>query len=131
MIQAVQVIDKQERQDAIDQVRKKSWHSMAGELTEEEWAEQEKDMNTVLDQIVKEEVRRLILEESKRPDGRAVEEIRPLSSEIDVLPRTHGSGIVPTRTNPGVKRLYVGGTRRCANPGWFGFGGIQTLYAPL
>ena len=55
--------------------------------------QQEKDMNTVLDQIVKEEVRRLILEEGKRPDGRAVDEIRPLSSEIDVLPRTHGSGL--------------------------------------
>ncbi|KFZ40059.1 polynucleotide phosphorylase [Thermoactinomyces sp. Gus2-1] len=93
LIQAVQVIDKQERQDAIDQVKEEVLAQMAGELTEEEWAEQEKDMNTVLDQIVKEEVRRLILEEGKRPDGRAVDEIRPLSSEIDVLPRTHGSGL--------------------------------------
>ncbi|MBA4550041.1 polyribonucleotide nucleotidyltransferase [Thermoactinomyces intermedius] len=93
LIQAVQVIDKQERQDAIDQVKEEVLAQMAEELTEEEWAEQEKDMNTVLDQIVKEEVRRLILEEGKRPDGRAVDEIRPLSSEIDVLPRTHGSGL--------------------------------------
>ncbi|QBK14608.1 polyribonucleotide nucleotidyltransferase [Thermoactinomyces vulgaris] len=93
LIQAVQVIDKQERQDAIDQVKEEVLAQMAGELTEEEWVEQEKDMNTVLDQIVKEEVRRLILEEGKRPDGRAVDEIRPLSSEIDVLPRTHGSGL--------------------------------------
>jgi polyribonucleotide nucleotidyltransferase len=93
LIQAVQVIDKQERQDAIDQVKEEVLARMAEELTEEEWTEQEKDMNTVLDQIVKEEVRRLILEEGKRPDGRAVDEIRPLSSEIDVLPRTHGSGL--------------------------------------
>ncbi len=41
----------------------------------------------------KETVRRMILREHKRPDGRALEEIRPLSAEVDVLPRTHGSGL--------------------------------------
>ena len=43
--------------------------------------------------MVKEEVRRLITEEKIRPDGREVDEIRPLSSEVGVLPRTHGSGL--------------------------------------
>ena len=93
LIQAVQVIEKQERQDAIDQVKEQVFEKMAEELSEEEFAELEKDIDAVLDQIVKEEVRRLILEEGKRPDGRAVDEIRPLSSEIDILPRTHGSGL--------------------------------------
>jgi len=41
----------------------------------------------------KETVRRMILRQSKRPDGRGMEEIRSLSSEIDILPRTHGSAI--------------------------------------
>lgn len=45
------------------------------------------------DAVVKKEIRRAILEEGKRPDGRAPEEIRPLSSEIGVLPRAHGSSI--------------------------------------
>jgi polyribonucleotide nucleotidyltransferase len=41
----------------------------------------------------KETVRRMILQDHKRPDGRALNEIRPLSAEIDILPRTHGSAI--------------------------------------
>lgn len=45
------------------------------------------------DAIIKKEVRRAILEENVRPDGRTPEEIRPLSSEVGVLPRTHGSSI--------------------------------------
>src|SRR5699024_10178849 len=47
----------------------------------------------VLDELVKEEVRRLITEEKVRPDGRKIDEIRPLSSRVGVLPRTHGSGL--------------------------------------
>ena len=41
----------------------------------------------------KETVRRMILKEHKRPDGRALDEIRPLSAEVDILPRTHGSAL--------------------------------------
>ncbi len=41
----------------------------------------------------KETVRRMILKEQKRPDGRKLEEIRPLSAEVDILPRTHGSAL--------------------------------------
>jgi len=41
----------------------------------------------------KETVRRMILKEHKRPDGRAIDEIRPLSAEVDILPRTHGSAL--------------------------------------
>ncbi|MGA8943504.1 MAG: polyribonucleotide nucleotidyltransferase, partial [Thermoactinomyces sp.] len=89
----VQVFDKQERQDAIDQVKEQIVEKFVEELGEEEFAEKEKDIHTVMDQIVKEEVRRLILEEGKRPDGRKFDEIRPLSSEIDILPRAHGSGL--------------------------------------
>src|SRR5699024_6498941 len=46
-----------------------------------------------LDKIVKEEVRRLITDGKKRPDGRGLREIRPLSSKVGVLPRTHRSGL--------------------------------------
>ena len=52
-----------------------------------------KQVKEILDKIVKEEVRRLITEEKIRPDGRKVDEIRPLSSEVGLLPRTHGSGL--------------------------------------
>ena len=56
-----------------------------------------KDMNDEICQysinLEKDEVRRLITEEKVRPDGRKIDEIRPLSSEIDLLPRVHGSGL--------------------------------------
>jgi len=93
ILEAVQVTEKQARQDAIDQVKADVLEKMTEGLSEDELAEQEKSINYVLDKIVKEEVRRLIVEEGKRPDGRKAEEIRPLSSEVDILPRTHGSGL--------------------------------------
>jgi polyribonucleotide nucleotidyltransferase len=93
LIKAIQVVEKQARQEAIDEVKQAVVEQMQQQLSEEQFAEQEQDINKTLDLIVKEEVRRLILEEGKRPDGRTTEEIRPLSSEINILPRTHGSGL--------------------------------------
>ncbi|WP_138158927.1 polyribonucleotide nucleotidyltransferase [Peptoniphilus catoniae] len=52
-----------------------------------------KDIEETLESIEIEEVRREILEDNIRPDGRALDEIRPLSSETSLLPRTHGSGL--------------------------------------
>lgn len=46
-----------------------------------------------LDKIFKKEVRRTILEDKKRPDGRGISEVRPVSAQVGVLPRTHGSAI--------------------------------------
>jgi len=55
------------------------------------------DYETVIGEVIykfeKETVRRLILKEHKRPDGRKLDEIRALSSEVDILPRTHGSAL--------------------------------------
>ncbi|MBA4494379.1 polyribonucleotide nucleotidyltransferase [Paenactinomyces guangxiensis] len=93
LIEAVQVAEKHARQDAIDQVKAQVAEQLAQELGEVVYPEKEKDIQMTLDKIVKEEVRRLILEQGKRPDGRSTEEIRPLSSEVDILPRTHGSGL--------------------------------------
>ena len=47
----------------------------------------------ILDNIEKDEVRRLITEDKVRPDGRKIDEIRPLESQVDLLPRTHGSAL--------------------------------------
>jgi polyribonucleotide nucleotidyltransferase len=93
LLTAVQVTEKQARQDAIDEVKQQVIEKLTEEMGEEAVAEKEKDIVITLDQIVKEEVRRLILEEGKRPDGRSLDEIRPLSSQIGILPRTHGSGL--------------------------------------
>src|SRR5690625_7686689 len=52
-----------------------------------------KQVKSILESMVKDEVRRLITTEKIRPDGRKIDEIRSLSSRVNVLPRTHGSGL--------------------------------------
>jgi polyribonucleotide nucleotidyltransferase len=86
--EAVQVTEKHARQQAINVVSDKT---VAHFQSDEEVNIGE--VKEVLQKIIKEEVRRLITKEKIRPDGRAKDEIRPLSSKIDILPRTHGSGL--------------------------------------
>lgn len=88
LVEAVKIEEKQERQNAIDVVSKETLEHFA-----EQYPDDTKMINEILHDIVKAEVRRLILEESVRPDGRKLDEIRPISSEVGLLPRTHGSGL--------------------------------------
>ncbi|MBU9722696.1 MULTISPECIES: polyribonucleotide nucleotidyltransferase [Bacillaceae] len=62
-----------------------------GYVSEEE--DRSSEAKEVLDKLFKETVRVLITKDKIRPDGRKPEEIRPLASEVDILPRTHGSGL--------------------------------------
>ena len=90
MLAAIQVVEKHARQEAIDAVNKRVLEVFEAEgVTEKEL----KQVKEVLNKIVKEEVRRLITDEKVRPDGRKIDEIRPLSSRVDLLPRTHGSAL--------------------------------------
>lgn len=90
MITAIQVQEKHAREDAINAVK----NEIIAKYEEQEADEETlKQVKSILDKIVKGEVRRLITEEKIRPDGRRLDVIRPLSSEIGVLPRTHGSGL--------------------------------------
>ncbi|HZG61044.1 MAG TPA: polyribonucleotide nucleotidyltransferase [Anoxybacillus sp.] len=87
---AVQVPEKLAREAAIDEVKA----AVVAKYEEQEADEETlKQVNEILHKLVKEEVRRLITEEKVRPDGRRIDEIRPLSSEVGLLPRTHGSGL--------------------------------------
>ncbi|MGG1630609.1 polyribonucleotide nucleotidyltransferase [Rossellomorea sp. NRS-1567] len=91
LIPAIQVQEKHAREEAIKAVKKK----VMAVYEEEKEADEAtlKQVKKVLDKLVKNEVRRLITEDKVRPDGRKVDEIRPLSSEVGLLPRTHGSGL--------------------------------------
>lgn len=90
MLAAIQVQEKHAREDAIKEVK----NSVVARYEEQEAdADKLKMVKQILDKIVKGEVRRLITEDKVRPDGRKLEEIRPLSSEVGLLPRTHGSGL--------------------------------------
>lgn len=86
--EAVILKDKLEREEAIAKVKDEALTKFM-----EFYPEQVKDIKTVLDSIVKEYVRKLITVDKIRPDGRATDEIRPITCEVGVLPRTHGSGL--------------------------------------
>ncbi len=88
LIAAIQVQEKHAREDAISNVKEEVLAAY-----EEAEPEEVKQVKNILDKMIKEEVRRLITKEKVRPDGRKPDEIRPLSSRIHVLPRTHGSGL--------------------------------------
>ncbi|MBZ2173827.1 polyribonucleotide nucleotidyltransferase [Schnuerera sp. xch1] len=88
LISAIQTIDKTEREENIDKVVEETIDYFS-----EKYPDNEKDIREVLDQILKEEVRRLIIEDGIRPDNRQTDEIRPISSDIGLLPRAHGSGL--------------------------------------
>ncbi|WP_223700187.1 polyribonucleotide nucleotidyltransferase [Sutcliffiella deserti] len=90
MTTAVQVFEKHAREAAIKEVKA----AVIARYEEQEVdADTLKQVNEILSKLVKEEVRRLITEEKVRPDGRKSDEIRPLASEVGLLPRTHGSGL--------------------------------------
>ncbi|KPN13418.1 polynucleotide phosphorylase [Bacillus australimaris] len=90
LLKAIQVHEKHAREAAISAVKKAVVEKFEAEERDEATIKQAKD---VLNKLVKNEVRRLITEEKVRPDGRGVDQIRPLSSEVGLLPRTHGSGL--------------------------------------
>ncbi|CEG22493.1 Polyribonucleotide nucleotidyltransferase [Planococcus massiliensis] len=85
---AVQINEKQARNEAIEEVKARALAAY-----EESDEAVKKQAGQILDKMVKDEVRRLITDEKIRPDGRTPSEIRPLSSEVGILNRTHGSGL--------------------------------------
>ena len=93
MKSAIAIKDKQERDEAISVVKERVLAVFEERVTDEDELDIVKEAKLSLDKIVKDEVRREITEDKVRPDGRALTEIRPLASRIDVLPRTHGSAL--------------------------------------
>ena len=94
MIHAIQTEEKLAREANIEKVKETAIEHFEAVLEEnEEKAGLLKQVSQLVDNLEKDEVRRLITEEKVRPDGRKIDEIRPLASEIDLLPRVHGSGL--------------------------------------
>ncbi len=88
LLAAVNTVDKMERQEKTK--------TTSQEIIDEfivDYPENEKDIKEIIDNIIKEEVRRLIIEEEVRPDNRKLDEIRKITSEVGLFPRTHGSGL--------------------------------------
>ena len=94
MLEAIQIKDKIEKYAAIDKVKEDSIEEFTKRYENDENLESIlKDVSKIVDNIEASVVRRLITEEKIRPDGRAMDEIRPLSAEVDLLARTHGSAL--------------------------------------
>jgi polyribonucleotide nucleotidyltransferase len=88
--EALALPNKEERNQALSVLRE----SVTGELKEDEsFAEHLDDISSVMKKLEKETMRRQILERSERIDGRGLDDIRPISSDVGILPRTHGSAL--------------------------------------
>jgi polyribonucleotide nucleotidyltransferase len=85
---AVRNPDKLAREEAVAAVGAEVQAELA-----EQFPDAGKDIAALLKKILKEEVRRAIIEEGIRPDGRKLDEIRPIECAVNLLPRTHGSGL--------------------------------------
>ena len=89
----MQTTDKTVRDANIDKVTEeiKNWY--IAKYSEEAYEEAKKDIAEIIYRLEKKNVRKMVKEEHKRVDGRGMTEIRPLSCEIDLLPRVHGSAL--------------------------------------
>ena len=93
MYQDVQATDKEVRDANIDKITEDINSYVAEKYGEDAIEERKMEIADSIHDLEKACVRAMILEEHKRPDGRKIDEIRPLSCEVGVLPRTHGSSI--------------------------------------
>ncbi len=87
MEKAVFTDEKQEREENIRQITERLEEAFADK---EEWLEV---LGEAIYQYQKKTVRKMILVDHKRPDGRAITQIRPLAAEVDIIPRVHGSAM--------------------------------------
>jgi polyribonucleotide nucleotidyltransferase len=93
LLAALKTPEKLEREAKLEEVKKETHDYFQEKLGEEEYAAKTKDISGVLDTIIKDEVRKMISLEGVRVDGRKPEEIRPVTCEVGLLPRTHGSAL--------------------------------------
>ncbi|WP_226386295.1 polyribonucleotide nucleotidyltransferase [Staphylococcus sp. Marseille-Q1834] len=105
--ETVLTFDKQQRDENLDALKAE----IATEFVDEADPENElliDEVYAILNDLVKEEVRRLIADEKIRPDGRKPDEIRPLDSEVGLLPRAHGSGLFTRGQTQALSVLTLG-----------------------
>lgn len=89
--EAIYIIEKMPREKAVAAIKKDLFEKYAEQIESEEISEA--DLNTVFEKVIKSIVRKNIIENNKRPDARNLDEIRPLSMRVGLLPRVHGSAL--------------------------------------
>ena len=96
ILEAVNLLNRQKRSEVLGTVHdalETAFESLYGTLDKDDQKAKLKEAKKYVDSLVKTEVRRLIIEKAVRPDGRQLDEIRPLESKIDLFERTHGSAL--------------------------------------
>lgn len=107
---ALQIVNKKARDEAIQTAK-----SEALAVLSEQFEDSDDDIIQALDALTKAIVRRLITHDKIRPDGRALNEVRPLTCEVDLLPRTHGSAVF-TRGQTQILSVTTLGSSRDSQP---------------
>jgi polyribonucleotide nucleotidyltransferase len=111
LAQATQVEDKLARQDATKAVEEQILEHYAGDPESDEHAVRRSAAQRAFDQLEKTLIRQRIAVEKKRPDGRTSDEIRPISIEVSVAPRTHGSALFTRGQTQAFSVAALGTTR--------------------
>ena len=104
---ATQLIEKQERQDAIAEVKRTAVEALIDETAS---TERGIHVRRALAKLEKDLIRARIAVQKRRPDGRGTTEIRPISCEVGLIPRTHGSALFTRGQTQALSLLTLGGT---------------------
>src|SRR5919204_169758 len=91
--EATQIPEKLARQNAARQIEAEVLEAYGPSEDDDDAAEKRGEVSRAFDKLEKEIIRRRIAVDKKRPDGRAVDEIRPIECEVDISPRVHGSAL--------------------------------------
>jgi polyribonucleotide nucleotidyltransferase len=108
---ATQVEDKLERQDATDAVKADVVARYAGDAEVEGYREKAAEAKGLFDKLEKTVIRERIAIQKKRPDGRGTEQIRQISIEVGITPRTHGSALFTRGQTQALSSVALGTTR--------------------
>lgn len=84
----LRIAEKLEREEALSKLKKE-----VSEKFLEEYPDNKKDISNIFGSLLKKAVRKMITIDKIRPDGRQIDEVRPVNCEVGLLPRTHGSGL--------------------------------------
>jgi polyribonucleotide nucleotidyltransferase len=102
---------KEERINALNELTKEATEALEAKLEEDEKEDLDYHIRVAFDDIVKNTIRKAILEKNYRPDGRGLEDLRPLEAEIDLLPIVHGSGLFSRGETQALVIATLGGAK--------------------
>jgi polyribonucleotide nucleotidyltransferase len=112
LVDAIATEGKLERYEAIDEVKDAAVAELAPDTGDEDADSSRKgEVKAAFDAVEKDIIRKAIAVDKKRPDGRAANEIRPIETEVDILPRVHGSGLFTRGETQILSSVALGTTR--------------------